>query len=698
MKNRKLYLVPLIAVLFAFLTVFLGHYTQSLLRAHIQFLNHLSGVESNLHKISENIYKSSFFIYYNYDELDKNINKVYKIFEHVDEDHKSIINLYPESYKKLLEFEKLFKKEEEKIYRFQSLNSILKNSQIYIPSLAIRYLKIAKNPDKKYLTLLVETVANVLILKNSFDIQSADIKSNIEELRNYEKYLKTDEEKQFNKIILKHLITLDKYYPEYIDLFSSLTVKNNLVPFLNEIKNIFEKESQTKLSIVKTISWILNVVFFIVISYLAVLLIKIDKQKKELDLLHKNLEKALVTDELTGLPNRKAFYLDKSSYKNPTVILINLDKFKNINDLYGHHIGDKLLKKVAKDLKEFIQKCSQNEQCKVKLYRVGADDFLILMEDHLNEALTLAQEIASFIENKTFNVEGIDISISVSCGISAERPLLEKADMALKFAKVSRERIVVYDKNLNLEKEFEENIKTIHIVKDALKNDRLVVFYQPLVDNKTGKIDKYEALFRIIDKDGNIIPPLQVLTTIQKTKYYRDITEEVARKVIKTLKKHENIQISINLSYEDIVDKEVKSFLMENICKVSDIAHRVSFEILESESIKNYENVDNFIKAVRKHGSKISIDDFGSGYSNFVYLSKMKPDYIKIDGSLIKDIHKNEELKIIVATINNFAHKLGIKTVAEYVHCKEVFEIVNELGIDYSQGYYIGKPSPHIVI
>nr|WP_297890535.1 EAL domain-containing protein [Sulfurihydrogenibium sp.] len=124
----------------------------------------------------------------------------------------------------------------------------------------------------------------------------------------------------------------------------------------------------------------------------------------------------------------------------------------------------------------------------------------------------------------------------------------------------------------------------------------------------------------------------------------------------------------------------------------------MTFEILESEGIENYEDVSGFIKEVKSYGSKIAIDDFGSGYSNFAHMLKLDVDYLKIDSSLIKNIHQDKNSQIIVQTIVGFAKKLGIKTIAEFVHNREVFEKVRELGVDYSQGYYIGEPKPEIVM
>jgi EAL domain-containing protein (putative c-di-GMP-specific phosphodiesterase class I) len=154
---------------------------------------------------------------------------------------------------------------------------------------------------------------------------------------------------------------------------------------------------------------------------------------------------------------------------------------------------------------------------------------------------------------------------------------------------------------------------------------------------------------------------------------------------------------SINLSYLDMTNLVTTTFIIEKLEEFN-VGPWVIFEILESDGIENYEAIAKFIDQVKSYGAKIAIDDFGSGYSNFERLTELRVDFIKIDGSLIKNIHHNEETKIIVKTIVNFAKELNIKTIAEYVHSQEVLECVQEIGIDYAQGFYIGKPNPKLPI
>jgi len=200
---------------------------------------------------------------------------------------------------------------------------------------------------------------------------------------------------------------------------------------------------------------------------------------------------------------------------------------------------------------------------------------------------------------------------------------------------------------------------------------------------------KYEALVRLEDEE-KLISPYFFLEISKKTKYYTSITKTMIKKTFEMFK-DKNIEFSINLTIQDILNKQIKEFIVEMIQSYN-IGDCVIFEIVESESIQNFQDVIGFINEVRRFGCKIAIDDFGTGYSNFEYLLKIKADYIKIDGSLIKNIDNDLDVQIVVSTIVDFAKKMGTKTVAEFVENKAIYEKIVELGVDYSQGYYFSAP------
>ena len=244
---------------------------------------------------------------------------------------------------------------------------------------------------------------------------------------------------------------------------------------------------------------------------------------------------------------------------------------------------------------------------------------------------------------------------------------------------------------MNFENEYERNLKLSEIVRDAVKESRIVPYFQAIVDNKTSKIVKYECLARLVDKNEKILSPLLFIPVAKKIKVYKDITKIIIDKAFKTFEDSE-FEFNINLSTEDIMNSNVYNFILEKL-KTSKASKRVTFELLESEALEDFKKVGRFINEVKRYGAKIAIDDFGSGYSNFFYLVKMKADYIKIDGSLIKNIDVDKQSLMVVETIVEFAKKLGAQTVAEYVHSSVVMDKVKELNIDYSQGFYIDEPS-----
>ena len=200
---------------------------------------------------------------------------------------------------------------------------------------------------------------------------------------------------------------------------------------------------------------------------------------------------------------------------------------------------------------------------------------------------------------------------------------------------------------------------------------------------------------RINDEEGNVLSPASFLKIAKESRLYASLTEITVRKNFNAFK-NSAYTFSVNLSIEDIMDKSFNDFLRKELNNNAQLGQRIIFEFLESEGIESYEIVLKFIKEMKNYGCKIAIDDFGSGYSNFEHILKLYVDYIKIDASLIKNIDKDINSEIIVETIVNFTKKLNIETVAEYVDSFEVYKKIKELGVDYSQGYFIGKPEPEI--
>ncbi|WP_448587588.1 EAL domain-containing protein [Thermocrinis sp.] len=400
-------------------------------------------------------------------------------------------------------------------------------------------------------------------------------------------------------------------------------------------------------------------------------------------------EKQLIyKDKLTGLPNRLKLMEDLTGKKDLKLILVDIDSFADINNTYGYGAGDLVLQSLAESLSDLCNKHG------LQVYRSGGDEFAIVIDRFFprRDFEVFLDSVVHSIESKPVEAEGYTIKLDITLGVAEGKnsgDIVKKANMALKHAKQTKKTYVIYSDDINLEKKSRENRFWLDTLKEAIKKDGLVVFYQGIMDNKLLRIDKYESLIRI-RMDDKIISPYYFLDVAKKSKLYPIITKKVFAEAVKYAEEHE---ISINLSIKDIQDEETVSYIMEILKR-----HRpkLTFEILESEGIENYEEVSSFIESVKEYGCKIAIDDFGSGYSNFAHILRLKVDYLKIDSSLIGNIHVDQNAQVIVETIVGFARKLGIKTIAEFVHSKEVFEKVIELGIDYSQGYYIAEPQPNI--
>jgi len=398
-----------------------------------------------------------------------------------------------------------------------------------------------------------------------------------------------------------------------------------------------------------------------------------------------------LTDELTGLKNRTALFADlENSASEPTLVVLNIDRFSTINDYFGYEVGDKLLKAFASNIDELIE---HNH-----IYRISGDEFVFICANQLDTAVK--EDIIGYVNNlesRKFKIGTYDISVKVSCGVahSAKSEVYNQAHIALKEAKEQRAKVIFFNDNKALSEKTHNNIMVVNKIQAAIEDDRIVPYFQGIVDNRTRSIVKYESLIRLIDLDGTVVSPYWFLEHAKKSKLYDKLTRIM---IAKTFEVFEGVdgspyEFSLNLTLHDIMSEETRLFVYD-ILKRSSAASRLVFEIVETEEIENFTEVVEFITTVKQYGCKIAIDDFGTGYSNFSYLSKLDVDYIKIDGSLIKNINRDEDHLLTVESILLFSQKKGIATIAEFVEDEAIFTKLVELGIDYSQGYLFSQPAP----
>ncbi|WP_369407630.1 EAL domain-containing protein [Sulfurospirillum tamanense] len=419
---------------------------------------------------------------------------------------------------------------------------------------------------------------------------------------------------------------------------------------------------------------------------------RIQELSCELELTRKKLLSQFYIDTLTSLPNLYKLRYDLEEMNDFTLIVVDIDNFKLLNDFYGFIVGDFVLESFATTLKDEFKDA--------KVYRIAGDEFAILKHEKMNfyalrEYLGILIQRFSHLCYQYAQTEiFVDCTFS-SCVSYEQDDIFSKVNMALKYAKEKRLKFWIYEDMMQLSKEYEANLKYATKIRKAIvESSGIVPYFQPIIDNKTGKIVKFETLSRLVDKEGIIHSPNNFIPVAKTIKVYDKITTTIIEKSFEIFTK-DPFDFSVNLSFEDIINPHISEFIITKL-KDSALGERVTFELLESDQVHDFAEVVRFFNEIRRHGAKVAIDDFGSGFSNFSYIIKLNPDFIKIDGSLIKNIDVDKNAQMIVETIVDFSKKLGIQTVAEFVHSSTVLSAVKTLGIDFSQGYFIDRPSPQV--
>lgn len=401
---------------------------------------------------------------------------------------------------------------------------------------------------------------------------------------------------------------------------------------------------------------------------------------------NKEISKLARTDYLTGLGNRFKLLETIKNINQGSIAIIDINNFHEINNFYGEKTGDDVIYKFGELLK-------QKAPMDCEVFHLQGDGFVILdTKSSQNKFRRKMKKLNNYFNKKTLILDDKIFYLSTTIALSFEEPklMLSTANLARTYAKENNLLYNVYSYERSLEKAYANNFKWTSKIKQAIEDDRITVFLQPIVDTFSKELIKYEALVRLIDKDGSIVSPYFFLDIAKKSNYYSKITQIVIEKSLIFLKEKQ-IPISINLTIEDIENRYINRFIFDRLdkCKYKDM---ITFELVESEGIENFEEVNSFIQKIKSYGCKLAIDDFGTGYSNFEYLLKLNADYIKIDGSIIKEIDKNQDQYLIVKTISDFAKIKNIKLIAEFVSSESIHEKIKSLNIDYSQGYYFGEP------
>ncbi len=407
------------------------------------------------------------------------------------------------------------------------------------------------------------------------------------------------------------------------------------------------------------------------------------KKKKNIQLLYK--------DQLTNTYNKEIFDIDRKKSSDKYIVLLNIKGFSNINGIYGFEVGDLVLKQMAILFMKLLDK---------RIYRLNADEFLFLSNDYQKDI----EFLSNYFYNNTLNIKdkGIKLRLSFRFGVcenSLNGKIYKKLTIALQEAKkITYANYIFYDENKQRGKNRENYIKFNNILYDALftQNEaKIVPYFQPIIDNKSGKVVKYESLARL-QYENEIYPPYYFINIAKNGGFSYEMTKIMLERSIKEISKYNDLIISINITEDDLLTNRLLDNLLNLTSKYGVKPKRVMLEILEG--ITNEETKSNIeqIKELKRAGFSLAIDDFGVDYSNFERIAELDIDVIKIDGKYIKTILDSEKSYLIVQTITNFAHKLGVKVTAEFVENKEIYDKIRNLNIEYSQGYYFGKPMPYI--
>ncbi len=376
----------------------------------------------------------------------------------------------------------------------------------------------------------------------------------------------------------------------------------------------------------------------------------------------------------------------------PLLVLLQIVDYDNFEKFYGYSQMSYIEKKISKKIFDFLP-----QDCIFKnLYILGNGKFAFAKDItnlNLEHIITNVEMAIRKINITKFKIDDTFYDLSMRASLAHGMNVFENCIVGLqKLCKSKEDFIIANHLAHNQYKEAQHNLNILDMVNTAIENLNIVSYFQPIVNNKTQKIVKYESLVRLIDKEGNVLAPCLFLDISKQSKLYFQITKIVLKNSFEALYKTDK-SISINLSALDIEQEKITNTIFEMLEEYRAHSHRIVFELLEDEHVSDMKMVDNFIFKAKQYDVKIAIDDFGVGYSNFERLLSYQPDILKIDGSLIKNILVDNYSFSVVKTIVAFAKAQNIEIIAEFVENEDIYNILTSLGVEYSQGYYFGRPA-----
>ena len=679
----------LVGIISLSMLVYYYHIEKDFRKNYKTISTHFNTLQKQQEKISYGVLQSSLFAYYNQDSIAKDRNRIIDgvntLSQHpLLKEKKHYLPLK----KAINQLEKEIKSYVELIEHYLMINAGIKNSMVFLSTHEVKSLEFF-DPASESIRTLHDIIDSVMQAKRMLDgSYLKKISRLIKEIEN-DSYNK--EQLDYVTKLLVHIRYLENKYPLYIETFSKI-MDSPLRNDLQKTQQQFEFLAEDDLTYLNTLATSLFILILMAILAITILLYRLQKENIKLINVHNKLQFTLQHDALTGLFNRISYEQSVSQLKSPKVLLLNISRFKLINDFYGVDSGDQLLIKVSTLLRNNIQ--HEVGIC----YRISGDEFAIVFEAQSSQSIEMiAHEISELLTNRKYKLTDVEQTISINMAISDTKPLLETADMALKQLKLRPVgNLIHYSKELDVKEKIRSNIEITQILHDALNENRVIPYYQPIIDLKTREIVKYEALVRLKLKDGKILNPIQFLPIAQQTPLYHEITRVMISKTISYFS-DKPYRFSINFGMSDLEDDEIINTLRGHFTAYPEVAMRMDIELLESEKLTDLNKVKNFIHELKKMGCGISIDDFGSGYSNFTNLTELRLDSVKIDGSLIKEINHSDEHYKSVRAIMGLINEMEVESIAEFVQDEASAEKLSELGVTHAQGYYFGKPEEFIV-
>ena len=434
-----------------------------------------------------------------------------------------------------------------------------------------------------------------------------------------------------------------------------------------------------------TVVWMMQVFLILSLFLLIFLAYRYYKMRKE-----------LIIDALTSVYKKQ--YLDEFFEKNRldqyNIMLLDIDEFKEVNQKFGFESGDLILKAFTQTLLSSVSPSGI-------VVRTGGAEFLIALPKDEVKVEEQAQNIFDVLKVKKYlignEIQYLTVSMS-AMSVPENTTSLQNVERMLDEKLLEVKSKGKNDLAILNETEF-RNVyyNNIDYIKEALEEERLICLYQPIYDMQTKQIVKYEALVRLIDKENEekLIVPFHFMKLVKGTSQYIRMSKLVLREVFETLHRYEDIEISVNVDLDDLDNADMMKLITQNLYENRAIANRLTFEILEEHEVKDYGKIMFYLQQLKAFGSKIALDDFGSGYASYSYLIKLNIDILKIDGSIIQELKNSpDHAKTVIRSIKELAESFGYELVAEFVSDEEIYETLKALGIQYAQGYYLGEPKP----